>query len=551
MICRQTIDGEEKLGIRLNWNKRYITLAPVATLLGLAFKLYDPDHIVGEKENLGITCALIPVSTPGVIIGRRHFPLRCAFPNGPTQGKEVFIPMDWIIGGPKMAGHGWRMLMECLAAGRSISLPSMATGGAKRVFYATGAYARIRKQFNVPIGTFGGVQEALARIGAHTLAVEATRLFTVTAIDRGEEPAVASAISKSYTTGTSRSIINDAMDIHGGKGICMGPHNYIAQTYIETPISITVEGANILTRSMIIFGQGAIRCHPFVLKEMMAVQNEHQREGAVAFDQALFGHLGFIISNKVRAFLLGVTRGHLARVPQGKCKRYYQQFSQFSAAFAFVADIAMITIGGALKRKEKLSARLGDLLTFLYVGSAVMKYYELQEDEEGLPLLQWICEDLLHQMQTQLDGFLTNMPNRWLSWSLRRVVFPLGRRLKPPSDHLTEQVAELLIYPSRIRETIAQHLYTKNTAHNPIGFMATVLEQSIAAEPLEKKLRQAIREKKVTGMTLEETITSAIGARVFNATEGEQLLAAYRARLSITNVDDFAPKDIVHRVHEE
>lgn len=550
VICRRNVDGEEKLGILLNWNKRYITLSPVATLLGLAFKLYDPDHLIGEKEEIGITCALIPVVTPGVITGRRHFPLRCAFPNGPTQGKDVFIPMDWIIGGPKMAGHGWRMLMECLAAGRSISLPSMATGGTKRIFYATGAYARIREQFNIYIGAFGGIQEALARVGAHTFAVEATRLFTVAALDRGEEPAVASAISKYYTTQTSRTIINDAMDIHGGKGICMGPHNYIAQTYFETPISITVEGANILTRCMIIFGQGAVRCHPFVLQEIMAAKNEDHSAGQRAFDKALFGHLCFIVSNKVRAFLLGISKGYLAWAPKSKLRRYYQQFSQFSAAFALVADAAMLTIGGALKRKEKLSARLGDLLIFLYVGSAAMKYYELLNDEEGLPLVRWLCEDLLYRMQLQLNEFLINMPNRWLAWGLRMVVFPLGQRLKPPSDHLTKQVAELLIYPSKIREKISQHLYTKNTAHNPIGLIASVLEQSIAAEPLEKKLRHALREKIITGMTLEDKVKAAVTANIFTAEEGKQLISAYDARLSITNVDDFASEDIVHKTKE-
>ncbi|OGO93446.1 MAG: hypothetical protein A3F41_01005 [Coxiella sp. RIFCSPHIGHO2_12_FULL_44_14] len=540
VVCQQLLAGEKRLGIRLNWDKRYITLAPVATLLGLAFKLYDPEHWLGDREALGITCALIPTTTPGVVIGRRHFPLRCAFPNGPTQGKDVFIPLDWIIGGVAMAGHGWRMLMESLAAGRSISLPSMATGGSKRVFYATGAYARIREQFNTYIGAFGGVQEALARIGGHTYLIEATRLFTVTALDRGQQPAVASAISKYHTTELSRSIINDAMDIHGGKGICMGPHNYLAQTYIESPISITVEGANILTRSMIIFGQGAIRCHPFILKEITAAQNNDLR----AFDRALFGHIGLIISNKVRAFLLSVSKGHWASVPRGPLKRYYQQFSQFSAVFALLADMAMLSIGGALKRKEKLSSRLGDLLGFLYLGSAVIKYYELENEEEAWPLVQWVCEDLLYRIQTQIDGFLSNMPNRWLAWSLRWIVFPLGRRLQPPLDQLNGHVAKLLLYPSRVRSRLSQHVYTQNTPFNPVGLIDEILREVIAAEPLEKKLHQALRQKIIQGNTVEEWANSAVNHCVLTAEEAVRWLAAYRSRLRMTNVDDFTVEEL-------
>jgi len=489
VLCRQMIEGEEKLGIRLNWDKRYITLAPVATLLGLAFKLYDPDHLVGDVEEIGITCALIPTSTPGVVIGRQHFPLSCAFPNGPTQGKDVFIPLDWVIGGKKTLGHGWRMLMECLAAGRSISLPSMVSGSVKRAVFATGAYARIRQQFNTYIGAFGGVQESLAKMGASAYLIEATRLFTVAALDRGQQPAVASAISKCHVTGIARVILNHAMDVHGGKGICMGPNNYLAQNYIEAPISITVEGANILTRSMIIFGQGAIRCHPYILKEMTAATNKDKKAGLIAFDKELFGHLGFIMSNRTRAFFLGLSKGRLARAPKGALKRYYQQFSQYSAAFAFVSDVAMIAIGGKLKREEALSARLGDLLSLLYMGSSAIKYYELQGDDEAFPFIQWVCEDLLYQLQTQLDGFLLNMPNRFLANILRMTVFPLGRRLKPPSDRLGQAVAQLLLHPSRVRADLSRHLYVKDSPYNPIGQMDAILQQVIAVEPLEKLLR--------------------------------------------------------------
>ncbi len=552
VICRHEFDGKEQLAIRLHWKKRYITLSPVATLIGLAFKLYDPDHLFGTREDIGITCALIPANTPGVKTGRRHYPLCCAFPNGPTEGHDVLIPMDWIIGGPKMAGHGWRMLMESLAEGRSISLPSMVCGGSKRVLFASGAYARIREQFHTYIGAFGGVQEALACIGGYTYLMEATRLFTVTMVDRGIKPAVASAISKCHTTEMSRTVLNRAMDVHGGKGICMGPHNYVAQTYIECPISITVEGANILTRSMIIFGQGAIRCHPYVLREMMAAQENDESKAVRVFDKALFGHIGYFISNATRAFWLGLSKGRLTLAPRGELKKYYQQFSQYAAAFAFVADMAMISIGGKLKRKERLSGRLGDLLSFLYLGSAAIKFYELNAEPEMLPFVRWACEDLLYRIQTQLHEFLLNMPARWLAGLLRMIVFPLGRRLKPPSDRLGTEIANLLVYPSRARERLSQHVYIRNTPNNPIGLIETVLNQVIAAEPLEKKLREVSRENKIKGKTYEETVGLAQEARLISAEEAHQLLHVRAARMSIINVDDFALEEITRRfVHEE
>jgi acyl-CoA dehydrogenase len=551
VICRHRFDGEEKLAIRLNWNKRYITLSPVATLIGLAFKLYDPDHLLGEQENLGITCALIPVNTPGVVTGRRHFPLSCAFPNGPTQGHDVIIPIDSIIGGAAMAGHGWRMLMESLAAGRSISLPSMATGGAKRVLYASGAYARIREQFHTYIGAFGGVREALTRMGAYTYLVEALRLFTVAAVDRGLQPAVASAISKCHTTELSRKILMLGMDIHGGKGICMGPHNYIAQSFIESPISITVEGANILTRSLIIFGQGAIRCHPYILSEMNAVADENQKQGLRIFDKNIFAHIGYFISNFARAFLLGLTGGRLARVPAGDLKYYYRQLSRYAAIFSLIADVAMLKMGGKLKRKEKLSARLGDLLSIIYMGSAAIKYYELQDEKELLPIMQWACDELLYQMQTQLYEFLSNFPYRGSVFILRLAVFPLGRRLKPPTDKLGADVVELLMRPSRARARLTQHVYTQAVPHNPIGTIESVLQQVIAAEPLEEKLYQEGKRMKIKGNNFTEKVNAGLEAGIITKAEAEQLLAAEAARLTITNVDDFSPEELTRRVEVE
>ena len=377
VVCERDFNGKKQLGILLNFDKRYITLAPVATVIGLAFKLYDPDHLLGDKEDIGITCALIPSETEGVDISRRHFPLNSAFPNGPVIGKDVFIPIDWIIGGQKMMGQGWRMLMECLAAGRAISIPSGVVGGAIMNVLTTGAYARIRKQFRLPIGKFGGVAEVLARILGLTYLADATRKFTVAAVDRDEASAVASAICKYHTSELARKVIVDVMDVQGGKGICLGPNNTAGRCYQQAPIGITVEGANILTRSMIIFGQGAVRAHPFVLAEMQALEEADPKRALDKFDKVFFSHVAMIASNKIRSFTFALTDSHFVRVPSGPLKRYYQKLTHCSAAFSFIADSCMVLYGGSgLKRNEQQSARLGDLLSYVYMGCAVIKFYE-------------------------------------------------------------------------------------------------------------------------------------------------------------------------------
>lgn len=542
IVCEAEFEGKKQLCMKLNWNKRYITLSPVATLLGLAFKLYDPEHLLGQQESIGITCALIPVHLKNVETGRRHFPLHSAFPNGPTRGKDVLVPLDYIIGGPKMAGHGWRMLMECLAAGRGISIPSMVTGGLKLATLATGAYTRIRRQFKMGIAKFGGIEEVLTRIASNMYAMEATRVFTVSILDQGKRTAVASAISKYHVTEMGRAAIVDAMDVHGGKGICMGPSNYLAQGYLEAPIGITVEGANILTRSMIIFGQGAIRCHPYVLKEMMAAQNTDQKEGLKEFDQAIFGHLGFILSNKTRAFILGLTNGYFAKAPSGQLKRLYQKFSRFSACLAFLADVAMITMGGELKRAEKISARFGDILSYLYIGSAVLKYFEEQQCPLAeWPMVQWICQDLLFKMQTQLDGLLVNLPNRWIARLCRVVVFPLGQYLRVPNDELGARAAVLITEPSEFRARLAKNIYYTPNDNNPGAKLEAVMLQVIAAEPLEKKLMMAKHFGKIQGKTNEELILSALQNKIISLEESNTLTCVFESRMSVVNVDDFSP----------
>ncbi|HEV7928537.1 MAG TPA: acyl-CoA dehydrogenase, partial [Nitrosospira sp.] len=438
IVCHGQYNGDEHvLGIRVNWEKRYITLGPVATLLGLAFKLRDPEGLLGGPEDLGITLALIPTDTPGVSIGRRHFPLDAAFQNGPNSGKDVFIPLDWVIGGRNGVGYGWRMLVNCLAVGRSISLPATSTGAAKLATRTTGAYSRVRVQFKTPIGRFEGVEEALSRIGGNTYIMDAARVMTAGAVDLGEKPSVISAIVKYHLTERGRQAINDAMDVHGGKGICLGPSNYLGRNYQQIPVSITVEGANILTRNMIIFGQGAIRCHPYLLKEIDAANDSNAVRASKHFDQALAGHAAYTLSNGVRTFLHGLTGGTLASAPGSvapETQHYYSQLTRFSAAFAFLGDISLLTLGGALKRKERISARLGDILSMLYLCSAALKRFE----DDGrpavdLPLLHWSVQDALYRMQQAFEGLLDNFPGSAVAARLLRfMVFPLGTAFSPP-----------------------------------------------------------------------------------------------------------------------
>jgi acyl-CoA dehydrogenase len=402
VVCRGVYEGREVIGLKLNFSKRYITLAPVATVIGLAFRLYDPDRLMGgEKTDYGITCALIPRNTPGVSIGRRHFPLNIAFQNGPLSGKDVFVPLEFIIGGPKMAGQGWRMLVEQLSVGRCISLPSNSTGGAKAGTYATAAYARIRKQFSQSVGKFEGVEAAIARMAGYTYIMDAARSVTCGAIDGGEKPAVPAAMLKYHCTELGRKVANDAMDVQGGKGICLGPKNYLGRGYQVVPVAITVEGANILTRSLMILGQGAIRCHPYVLKEMNAAREKDKAKSLREFDEALFGHVGYTLSNAARSLVTGATLARFSSTPESTAtRRYYQHINSFSARFAFATDVAMLTLGGYLKQKEHLSARLGDVLSSLYLASMVLKHYENQGRQEAdLPLVEWSCRTLLYTAQ--------------------------------------------------------------------------------------------------------------------------------------------------------
>jgi len=547
VVCKGVWEGKEILGMRVTWEKRYITLGPISTLLGLAFRLHDPDRLLGAqfvgREDIGITCALVPSHTPGVNIGRRHNPLNAVFQNGPNWGKDVFMPLDWIIGGPKMAGQGWRMLMECLAAGRSISLPSSGTGYAKLAARATGAYARVRSQFKTPIGKFEGIEEALARIGGNLYTMDAARTMTAGAVDLGEKPSVISAIVKYHLTERGRAVVNDAMDILGGKGICLGPNNFMGRIYQQLPIAITVEGANILTRNLIVFGQGAIRCHPYVLKEMNAA-----REGDLkGFDAALFGHIRHVISNETRAFLMAITGSRFVSVsPRAapRTRRYYQHLTRISAALAYVADVSMLVLGGSLKRRERISARLGDVLSMLYLASATLKRFEDEGRQEAdLPLLHWSLQDTLARAAEALHGVLANYPVRLIGAFLRLVTFPLGRRFAPPSDALGHEIARLLIAPSAARDRLCAGMYLPTSESEPLGCLEAALEATIKAEAVEAKIRAAQKSGAIRGRGPEELAEAALAARVIGTEELALLKRAAQLRDEVIRVDDF-PQDL-------
>ncbi len=546
IVCKGTWEGKEIVGIRLNWEKRYITLAPIATVLGLAFKLYDPDHLIGDKDDYGITAALVPTDMPGVTIGRRHNPLSVPFQNGPTSGKDVFVPLDYIIGGQEMAGKGWKMLVELLSVGRAITLPSSGAGGGQAAAYAAGAYTRIRKQFNVPVAAFDGVGEALARIAGHTYIMNAAVSVTSGAIDQGEKPAVPSAILKYHCTELGRKVGQDAMDVHGGKAIMMGPNNYLGRSYMAAPIAITVEGANILTRSLIIFGQGAMRCHPFVLRELHAAQDPDEDRGLAEFDDALFSHVGYAISNLARSFFLALTHAKMSAVPLNTpTRRYYQNINRYSAAFALASDFAMLTLGGKLKIKELLSARLGDVLSSIYLASTVLKHFENQgRRASDLPLVEWSVRTLMYNAQEQLHSFLRNFPNRPVAFFLRLFIFPRGRTYSSPSDELARKVVDVITHTGEGRERLSEQAYTAIEPGNPLGLLQEALALSEELAPLEAKLRQARKEGLITADFLGHQIEQAETAEVISADEASALREYHVKVEHLLAVDDFAPDQI-------
>ncbi len=549
IVCKGEWQGREVIGMRVSWDKRYITLAPVCTLLGLAFRLYDPDGLLGGKKDLGITCALVPHDHPGVDTGRRHFPLNAMFMNGPTRGHDVFMPLDFIIGGPAMAGQGWRMLMECLAAGRSISLPSSNTGMSKLTARAVGGYARVRSQFRTPVGKFEGVEEALARIGGHTYMMDAARSMTAGAVDLGEKPSVVSAIVKYHVTERARQVVNDGMDVIGGKGICLGPSNFLGRAYQQIPIGITVEGANILTRSLIIFGQGAIRCHPHVLDEMRAAQAADPEQGLADFDRAFWGHVRHTTVNALRAVGHGFTNALLARPDTAVAPemiRYYRQLTRFSVAFATLADVSMLTLGGALKRRESISARLGDILSQLYLISATLKRYQDEGRQAAdAPLAHWAIQDAFCRAQDAFTGVLANFPNRPLAWTLRVLLFPWGRPFAAPSDTLSMAVADALSQPGGARDRLTQGTYVPQDLAEPVGAIEAAFAAVLDTQALEARMREFEKAGRVPAADpranvrdMAEAIHAAGG---LTDDELDRIRARNALRDRVIGVDDFAP----------
>ncbi|WP_414831614.1 acyl-CoA dehydrogenase [Afifella sp. YEN Y35] len=495
VVTRGTHNGEEVLGIRLNFSKRYITLSPIATVIGLAFKMKDPDHLLGKKEDLGITVALIPADTPGVTRGERHIPAMTFFQNGPVHGKDVFVPLSAIIGGEEQIGKGWKMLMSALAAGRGISLPSLSSAAASFAARTTGAYSRIRHQFNLPVGKFEGVQEHLAQLAGTAYQLDAARRMTCASLDQGYKSGVIAAIMKAHATYRMRESVNDAYDIHSGKAVIDGPKNYLGNLYRAVPVGITVEGANILTRNLMIYGQGAIRAHPFILKEMMALSETDRDKGIKEFDEAFWGHVGHAIKNAFRAMGRGWTFGRFAPAPEeaGDLAVHYRQLSRYSAAFAVVSDLALLTLGGSLKRKERLSARLGDILSELYLLSATLKRFEVDgKPAADRPLVDYTFARGTKAIGTAFAELLDNLPSRPAAWLAKFMLFPFGARRSGPSDKLAQTCAEILLEPSETRERLTSGLYLgEGQPDAAISHLERAFKLVVEVEPLRRKLREA------------------------------------------------------------
>jgi acyl-CoA dehydrogenase len=535
VVCR---DAQGVLGIRLNWHKRYITLGPVATVLGLAFNLHDPEALLGGEADLGITVALIPTHTPGVEIGRRHIPSGQMFQNGPNWGRDVFIPMDHVIGGAAQAGKGWRMLMSALAAGRGISLPSLSAAGASFAAHTTGAYARIRQQFGIPIGKFEGIQERLGRLAANAYVVDAARRLTCAALDQGHKPSVISGIMKLHATERMRVSANDAMDVHAGKAVIDGPLNYLGNLYKAVPVGITVEGGNILTRGLIIFGQGAIRCHPYLLDEMAALEMQDRGAGLAAFDAVFWKHAGHSIATFFRSWGRAWTGAATAPAPDaGAVSHHYKRLGRYAAGFAITADLALMTLGGTLKRREMLSARLGDILAELYLQSAVLKRWQDEgRQPEDLPLVDYCMASGFTTMERSFEEVFANLPNRFAAGLLKFAVQPFGARRFGPDDDLIRQCADLLLTPSATRDRLTGGLY-HGRGEDGVALLDHAFAMVIAHEPLAERLRKAHIHNP----------DEALAKGVISRNEADQLRAMNEAVAAVIAVDDFAPEDLARR----
>lgn len=547
VVCKGVWNGQEVLGLRLNFEKRYITLAPVASLIGLAFRVYDPNHLLSDQEDRGITLALVPRETNGIEIGRRHFPLNTPFQNGPIVGRDVFIPLSQIIGGEAMIGKGWNMLVECLSIGRAITLPSTASGTSKMAAVVSGSYARIRKQFGLSVGRFEGVEEALARMAGRAYQISALSENAAQTVDRGEKPAVISTIAKYHGTEIGRQVVQDAMDVHGGKGIILGPKNYLGRQWQGAPIGITVEGANIMTRSLMIFGQGAILSHPWVLKEMMAVQNNNKEEGDQQFDHAFISHAGFMASHVVRSFWLGLTGcAFNTDAPGSKFTQpFYQKLNRYSANLSLMTDVSLMSLGGRLKFKEALSGRLGDVLSYLYIASSVLRRFEARgEPQEEQVLVSWALYDCFHKIEHALSGSIRNFPIDWIRYVIWPIVFPWGRRAQAPSDRLGHKVAASILNEGVARSNLAQNVFLTPGQNNPAGRVYHALPLAIAAEPIERKWLKQLKLTPLPLMSADDQYTQALANGWLDQAEIDTLKNLRIATWDAITVDDFDANDL-------
>jgi len=541
IVCYGEYEGKKVKGVRLTWNKRYITLAPIATVLGIAFRLYDPEKLLSEEIDRGITLCLVPTSHPGVEIGNRHYPLRLAFLNGPTRGKEVFIPLDWMIGGEAMIGQGWKMLMDCLSVGRAISLPALSSACGQLVYRMTGAYARLRKQFNVPIAQFEGVEEALSHIAGSAYLLEATRVMTAGAVDQKVQPAIASAIAKYQMTEIARTLMDHAMDIHGGHAIQTGPRNFLALAYMAMPIGITVEGANILTRNLIIFGQGAIRCHPYILKEMALLSDTNINISQL--DQLILSHMGYMIGNITRSFVRGLVNACFVFSPvPGPTARYYRQLSRMSSALALLSDTCLLLLGGGLKRKERISARLGDILSQLYLASAVLKYFQDQgSPASDLDYVKWCVQTCLASIQIACDELLDNFPRPFMGKIIRWIIFPWGVSYRKPKDDIAHRIVSPMLAPSELRERLTQYCYLSKENTDSMRCIENALEKIEHIDPLWKKFQNALREGKIQPYgTLSEHLQSAVEKTILTEDEMQLLAAFLNLYQEVIQVNEFS-----------
>lgn len=546
-VVKGTHDGRETLGVKLSWDKRYITLGPKATVVGLAFRLFDPDNHLGKGEDVGITVAIIPADHPGVEIGRRHLPCGAAFPNGPNWGRDVFIPLEWIIGGAERAGDGWRMLMECLSAGRSISLPSSAAAGAKAMLRVSTAYGRIRKQFGLPVAKMEGLEEPLARMAETAYVTEAARAVTASMVGRGEKPSVISALMKYQMTERMRQSVNDAMDLHGGRGICDGPTNYLQSAYQMVPVGITVEGANILTRSLITFTQGALRAHPYLYDEIKAAQATDITSGRDAFDAAFRGHAGFMVSNIFGALFHNVTAGIFAAIPSDTYgnAHYYRQLSRSSRNFALVADLTVALLGGGLKVKQKLTGRLADALSELYITGCVLKRFE----DDGRPeadraLVAFAAENGLHRFEQALRGTIENFPITPARLLMRLLVFPFGGHYRPASDRTGKQAVRAILEPGEARDRLTRHIFVSKDPADPTGILEVTMEKVIEAEAAEKKLDRAIRAGTVRRYHGLDWFQEAVDKDILTSQEAALLREVETLTARVIAVDHFDPAEV-------